>query len=60
VNKTNKEFAKVRIGSSGWLSQPWGHWQWQLATAADSWIFIDSRTQTRAECKHPVDAYMHF
>jgi len=27
--------------SSGWLSQPWGHWQWQqLATAADSWIFI--------------------
>jgi len=42
--------------SSGWLSKPWGHWQWQLATAADSWIFIDSRTQTRAECKHPVDA----
>ena len=47
--------------SSGWLSQPWGHWQWQqLATAADSWIFIDSRTQTRAECKHPVHASMHF
>ena len=47
--------------SSGWLSQPWGHWQWQqLATPADSWIFVDSRTQTRAECKHPVDAFMHF
>jgi len=47
--------------SSGWLSQPWGNWQWQqLATAADSWIFIDSRTQTRAECNHPLDASMHF
>jgi len=47
--------------SSGWLSQPWGHWQWQqLATAADSRIFIDSGTQTRAECKHPVDASTHF
>ena len=47
--------------SSGWLSQPWGHWQWQqLAVAADSWIFVDSRTQTRAECKHPVDASMQF
>ena len=47
--------------SPGWLSQPWGHWQWQqLATAADSWIFVDSRTQTGAECKHPVDASMHF
>jgi len=24
---------------SDWLSQPWGHWQWQqLATAAHSWI----------------------
>ena len=43
--------------SSGWLSQPWGHWQWQqLATAAYSWIFIDSRTQTRAESRHPVYA----
>jgi len=31
-----------------------------LATTADSWIFVDSRTQTRAECKHPVDASMHF
>ena len=47
--------------SSGWLSQPWGHWQWQqLTTAANSWIFVDSRTQTRAECKHPVDTSMHF
>ena len=47
--------------SSGWLLQPWGHWQWQqLATAVDSWIFVDSRTQTRAEYKHPVDASMHF
>jgi len=35
--------------SSGCLSQPWGHWQWQqLATAADSWIFVDSRTQTQS------------
>jgi len=47
--------------SSGWLSQPWAHSQWQqLATAADSWIFVDSRIQTRAECKHPVDASVHF
>ena len=47
--------------SSVWLLQPWGHWQWQqLAPTADSWIFVDSRTQTRAECKHPVDASMQF
>ena len=51
----------IQPRSSGWLSQPWGHWQWQqLATAADSWIFIDPRTQTRAECKHAVDTAMHF
>jgi len=43
--------------SWGWHSQPWGHWQWQqLAKAADSSISIGSRTQTRAESKHPVDA----
>ena len=30
---------------SGWLSQPWGHWRWQQsAMAADTWIFVDSRT----------------
>jgi len=47
--------------SSGWLSQPRGHWHlWTLATAADSWVFIDWRTQTRAECKHPIDASMYF
>jgi len=47
--------------SSGWLSQPRGRWQWQqLAAAVDSWIFIDSKTQTRAECKHPIDASVQF
>jgi len=47
--------------SRGWHSQPWGYLQWQqLVMAADSSLSIDSRTQTRAECKHPVDASMHF
>jgi len=46
--------------SLGWLSQPWGHWQCQQLAAADSWIFVDSRTQTRAECKHPIYASMQF
>jgi len=31
-----------------------------MVAAIGSWIFIDSRTQTRAECKHPVDASMYF
>jgi len=31
-----------------------------LRSVADSWIFIDSRTQTRAECKHPINASTHF
>ena len=35
-----------------------GHWQWQLAVAADLNLWL--RTQTRAECKHSTDASMHF
>ena len=35
--------------SSGCLSQPWGRWQWQqLATAADSWIFIDFKNTNQS------------